>query len=131
MKDGGEASPDRSHDSDQRKETETASERLERNDGPGKTDEPSSGPGDGQQAHDDARQSSSGGGDPHPSPLERFRDKLDHGHEAVDKEHFQEAQRIYRSLIQEYRGLKHRDKLTDEDEQRLHTLYEKVDRAKE
>jgi TolA-binding protein len=85
---------------------------------------------DGTQTTKKASETS-GDDDPHPSPLERFRDKLDHGHEAADKEHFQEAQTIYRSLIQEYRGLKSRDKLTDEDKERLHTLYEKVDRAKE
>ncbi len=86
----------------------------------------------GEERNDqDGPDSSTSSDDPHPSPLERFRNKLDHGHEAADQKHFHEAQKIYRSLIQEYRGLKHRDKLTDKDEKRLHTLYEKVDRAKE
>lgn len=139
MKDSRKATKDRSNDSDRTGETGTAPDtRSPSGDIDASQERPRSTEKDRTEAieaqeteqTDDTSQTGSGD-DPHPSPLERFRDKLDHGHEAADQEHFQEAQKIYRSLIQEYRGLKHRDKLTDEDEKRLHTLYEKVDRAKE
>ncbi|MDY6771006.1 MAG: hypothetical protein SV186_03560, partial [Candidatus Nanohaloarchaea archaeon] len=69
--------------------------------------------------------------DTHPTQEGRFREKLDHAHEAADQGHHDEAQKLYSQLMKDYRSLASQGKLDEDDKERLNELYDKVDRAKQ
>jgi len=82
-----------------------------------------------QQPGDKAGNSQEDEGD-HPTQAERFREKVQHGLDSVEHGDREEAERIYRSLMLDFRSLKAQDILPEEDQERMQKLYSKLHRAK-